>query len=127
MSYQYEEIRKGKARDIYAVKNGDRCETTAFLDQLKLEDKNTYDQTMGYIRRLADEGPMRNEAVFKKLRDDIYELKCNKLRIFCFYRKGSNRIIVLTHLWKKRPGKEQDRQIDRASRICQNFPHQLEP
>jgi hypothetical protein len=115
-------IQEGKCYAICALAQGSRCEAKNFIDDCKREDSNGHTGLFALLDRIAEIGvPRANEHQFKKVRDNLYEMKTTKVRLFCFFDPAERKVIILTHGWKKGPTREQDQQIARAERLRDNY------
>ena len=81
--------------------------------------ERTQRHLMATMAIIAETGwRMRNEARFKHLRGDVYEIKehSSNVRFFCFLHRG--RVVVCTHD-REKPGskREYNKEIDKVERL----------
>lgn len=107
----------GQAFSLYVLTEKNICPVMDFVENLALRDKK---QLIALFHRVANNGPPHNEEKFKKLRDDIFELKTYRgVRILAFF--GSSNSLVLTHGFYKPKQRRLERQIDKAVKVRQEF------
>ncbi len=95
------------------------------LDELRKSNEGDYKKIIALISYVATEGPPRNE---QKCRSSsftgLFELKAGSYRIPFFYHPDIPHTIILTHLFKKCPPKEQSRELKYADDLHRQFlPH----
>jgi len=101
----------GKVRKVYVLEIDRQCPSYDYFENAR--DKVDFNQLMRRIKMVADHGDLRNETIFKKLRDDIYEFKTRHgLRLYCFFDAGQ--LIVTVNGEDKGTKKGQNRAIDKA-------------
>ena len=71
---------------------------------------------LALLERIAVSGPPNNTQKFRRVEDNLYEIKVIGDRLFCFFDPHSQRMIIVTHGWKKAHKLEQQREINRAKR-----------
>ena len=112
-------IKKGKAFEIRAITNGNRCPVREFIDNLEKKDQQ---KVIALLIRLADHGMLGNEQKFRKLEGkgvDLWELKSFQVRILCFFDK--DRLVILTHGFIKKSRATPTAEIDKAIRLRKEY------
>ncbi len=71
------------------------------------------------INRYADFGKISNKQLFHKVEGDIWEFKNFQVRILMYH--SENRIIVLTHGFKKKKDKIPPKEIVRSNNIMEEY------
>ena len=103
----------GKVRKVYVLEIDSQCPTDDYFEHAATRNKMDFNQLMRRIKMVADLGNIRNETIFKKLRDDIYEFKTRHgLRLYCFC--DADQLIVTVNGDDKGTGKGQNRAINQA-------------
>lgn len=97
------------------------CPAGAFLDELPKKSRTKLDVI---FELLGDNGRIQNVTKFKKIEDGIFEIKSHQVRIFCFF-TSDRRLILLYGLMKKRD-QHKRKDIDKASRMRDDFLHRQE-
>ncbi len=62
-----------------------------------------------------------HEDNFRRVRDNLYEIKVAEYRLFCFFVIPARKTIIITHGMKKGSRMEQSNQIERAERFKEEF------
>ena len=109
-------IYSGNRFDIYAITVQDECPALEFIDNLEDRDQAKIIQLLNVT---ADNGTPSNPEKFKKLEKDIWEFKSYQVRLPCFFEK--EKIIVITHGFKKRKNKIPRKQIERAIKLRNDY------
>lgn len=114
-------IKKGAARDIYALHVGNRCDTRDYLSRLERPDFRTLDVT---IQRIAETGRAgHGETRFRRLKGtkNVYEIKehGSNTRLFCF--RHGQRMVICTHGTAKPGRKEYKDHIRRVERLYRQW------
>ena len=102
---------------LYETESG-RCPIQEYLEELTKNNKqNELTQIFAFVRLLENHGMavnnIRHETI-RPLRDDIYELRPGKNRLFFFYYTGNK--FVLLHAYRKSKGEAPPREIRQAKR-----------
>ena len=109
-------MESGVGAVVCALMVDGRCLAVDFIDGLPVR---TQRHLMATLAMLADTGwRMRNEARFKHLRGDVYEVKehSSNVRLFCFLHAG--RVVVCTHGRVKPSGnREYNTEIEKVDRL----------
>jgi len=112
-------VKEGRFR-VYAAcgARGD-CELLEFLNGL--EGKLAIDgiRLLALIKHVANEGPLHNERMPRRLSKEIFELKAGLLRAPFFFDEG--RIVICTHVMTKPKKRELKIEVDRAERIRKEY------
>lgn len=97
------------------VKNG-KSHVKSFVDSLEQRQRAGIIQL---IENVADNGPPRNKEKFRHEGDEIYALKYNQVRIYCFFEK--NKLILLTNGAIKKQRKAKSGDIDKAKAMRMEY------
>lgn len=116
MKIEINQLVEGSCFTICEVVVNGRLLVRKYMDSLTPED---FRGIIGRIEWIAEKGDPKNEKKFRHLEDKIFEIKYNKVRIFCFY--CDRRLILLTHGVKKQKRKTDREDIERAQRIRSIF------
>jgi hypothetical protein len=110
------ELESGRETSVCALVVDGRCLAVDFVDGLP---ERAQRHLMATLAMVAEVGwRMRNEARFKHLRGDVYEVKehNSRARLFCFLHQG--RLVVCTHGRLKPSGnREYNKEIVRVERL----------
>lgn len=106
----------GSRFDIYAITVQGECPVKKFIDNLEHKDQVKIIQL---LKVTADNGTRSNPEKFKKLEKDIWEFKSHQVRLPCFFEK--DKIIVITHGFKKTTNKIPKTQMERAIKLRNDY------
>jgi len=100
-----------------AVTTTGRCPAQEFLRGLPSGEKA---RISALIKRLADQGSIKNREQFKKIEDtDFFEFKSFQIRMPCYFRK--DRIVVITHGFRKKGHRIRKSEINRMNIIREEY------
>ena len=103
---------------IFYEKSNGESEIWNFLEKLRVKSirnkdaRIQYKQISLYIQLLQNNGTKLPDNITKHIEDDIWELRPGNNRIFYFYCKGSE--FVLLHHFRKKTQKTPRREIEKA-------------
>lgn len=113
------EVSKGLAFIIYAWGSlKDRIVLSDFMEKLAKDGHKDLPKILRLIRRISQEGMIRNPDFVKKLTGGIFEFRANSIRIFWFY--DGNRI-VCTHGIIKKTQKTPKKEIETAISVKERY------
>ena len=114
---RYRVLLRGSRFTLWAIEvaNGS-CPVSEYLDSLEPRDRK---RLMSLLNRTAEAGPPSNIEKFRKLDEEIYELKSYQDRLLCFYLEGF--VLVLTHGYKKKKDKMPPDELKRAKGLRAGF------
>lgn len=101
----------GRRLNVAVLIEGGGSECLEFIENLAQSTKRKIKATM---KRLAEHGEIRNDEIFKSLRDKIWEFKANNARVYCFYDRNA---VVCTHGAYKTKRKRTSVEIRRAKSL----------
>ena len=114
-------IVRGRWGEIQALVKSDRFELGDFLTSLEESDPATHIRIVKLLDRIAEFGPPRNPYQFKQVRNNLYEIKSGRARMFGFYHPSVQKFIIITHGWSKGARREQTQQIKRAEHLRDEY------
>lgn len=114
-----EKILKGKVFSIYAICKNNKCFIREFIDELNESDKK---KIFALLEWTADHGAPKNEQKFKKVDDNLFELKANQVRIFCTFEKG--KILLLISGFVKKKNKTPENEKNKAINLLNEYRRQ---
>jgi hypothetical protein len=109
-------IIEGPAYDIYEIVTNGRSYVEKFFKKLPKEERNRVVRLIEYI---AVEGNPNNEEKYKRQEGDIYVIKRDQVRIYCF--EDTGRVILLTHGAIKKQDKAYPQDLKRAKRLRKEY------
>jgi hypothetical protein len=112
---------KGAWGEIDALVKTGKCEVTEFIDELESQGDPTHQKTLAILTKMSVYGPGNNINKFRRVRDNLYEIKSKHTRVFCCYDKCKRRLIILISAIKKGSRKEQTSRINRAVRLRDEY------
>ncbi len=71
------------------------------------------------IKSIAENGPMKNNEKFRHEGDQIFSIKQNQIRVYCFF--DQYKMIVLTHGFIKKSRKADPKQLTKAIKIRDEY------
>ena len=72
-----------------------------------------------YIERLANFGEIRDKEKFRHIQNNIFEIKTDKLRVFCLLIPGVvPKTFILNHYYKKQGQRAPTKEINKAQRMA---------
>ncbi|WP_419163977.1 type II toxin-antitoxin system RelE/ParE family toxin [Candidatus Palauibacter sp.] len=92
------------------------CPVGDFLDGLPPGARVKLD---AMFQRLGEEGSLWNKTRFKKIDADIFAIRSDQVRIFCFFTEDAR--LVLLHALKKKRNRHKPRDIKRAKQMRREF------
>lgn len=129
--FSLESIQKGNYCEIVALKQGNSCEATDFINALDRKNKRIYIKIFALLEFISENGMLKNEEKCKFIGDKkIWQIKVRvsnvTVRLFCFQRHVDNRFVILTHGWQKTDNrKEQNKELEKAVRLKKEFEEQF--
>jgi hypothetical protein len=112
----------GAAREVVALGIHDERPGLDYLSELRRSNPKGHQILIGQIRLLCDVPDLRTKATFKLLDPNrqLYEFKTRSgLRLYCF--ADGNALVILTNGGKKNTPREQNRDIEKARRLHDEF------
>jgi len=87
----------GRCFTLMALVVNDECLIKKFISGLSPIDQK---QLAALFQRIADNGPPHNEEKFRKLEDNVFEIKTRRgIRVLCFF--DGEKSLLLTHGFPK--------------------------
>ena len=101
-------------------------EQSNFLNEIEGTNKNDFKKLIRHIDHLAIFGELKDEEKFKHITKNIYEIKANKLRVFCLLLSGVKpKTFILNHYYKKQKKKALGKEIDKAQKLADEIMGQI--
>ncbi len=101
---------KGSCFTLSALRVNNECLVETFISSLPEKDQN---QLVAQLKYIADNGPPHNEEKFKKLVDDVFQIKTRRgIRVLCFF--DGEKSLLLTHGFPKPKSKVLRVEISKA-------------
>ena len=117
------ELKKSEQAAIYLYSVNEQYN---FLEELKGINPKDYKKLIRHIDHLATFGELKDEEKFKHIIKNIYEIKANKLRVFCLLLPGVKpKTFILNHYYKKQKQKALNKEIDKAQRLAEDIIEQF--
>lgn len=101
-------------RICFAVLADGSCPAGEFFEGLDISDRA---KVMALFRLFANHGPIANDEKFGVLGDGLFEFKSFQIRMPFAYAKKEQRVVVVTHGFRKKKNKAPPAEIERAWRI----------
>jgi phage-related protein len=106
--------RSGRGCELYALLFQDRCLVREYIQGLSEKEQK---QVMALLYYIQENGPPFNEERFRRLEDDIYELKTwMGARLLAFFDRVPLKTLILTHGFDKPKKKELARETKKAAK-----------
>ena len=102
MGSQLEFLIKDKAFAICWLKMNQSCD---FMPMYEKMEEGTRKKVNALIFRTARNGPGPNKQKWRILKTGLFEMKSGQYRIPFFYHKSIPKLIVITHIFKKKQEK----------------------
>jgi phage-related protein len=116
-------IAKGKCYSLLEIVDEHgatrKAHFTEFLKKLYRERPTLSSRLVKNIEYIADHGPPGNKEKFRHEEDQIYAIKVDQVRVYCFFHR--DRLIVLTHGVIKKTEKADQEELKRAKRLREAF------
>jgi hypothetical protein len=109
-------ITQGAAFSIHAIMEGGRSHFEQFFAGLPTRTKGKLRALFDFI---AKNGAPRNPEKFRHEEDEIFAIKQNQIRVYCFFDAG--RMIVVTHGTLKKRQKANPEDLKRAKRLREEY------
>ncbi|GEM_PF-6055103 len=106
---------KGDSYEICFLARNDRCESKDFLNKARIENKAAFIAIIAVLERFAERGAPNNENQFRRVRQNIYEIKVKSFRIFGFFENSGS--FILTNGCKKGVEDVQTRAIQKSESL----------
>ena len=87
-----------------------------FIQALPEKEKNIL---ISKIYSIAENCPPHNREKFRNEGDNIYAIKQNQIRVYCFFDQG--KMIILTHGFMKNSRKADPEQLIKAKKIREKY------
>lgn len=101
---------------------GTKADVLTVLGTLEQSNPPEHEKALALLTILAQMGPPFNPQKSRKTSfDGLLELKPGSYRIPYFYHPNMPSVIVLTHMFKKCPKKEQDKELKYADKLRKQF------
>lgn len=118
------ELRKTTQAEIYLYAVH---EQSNFLLDIKGNFNRDYNQLLRLIDRLALFGEIRDETKFKHISKKLFELKTNKIRVFCLLMPGAfPKTFILNHYYKKQGQKTPGKELNKARKLADDIIEQYQ-
>jgi len=119
MRFEAKKIFDGKEFGVYALSRNGKSTTEKFLREYERSLPASMRKLMALLERIADEGIIHNENHSKSVRDGVYELRADNLRMLYFY--YGKKMIILISGFEKGSVKAQTEEITRAKFLKKQF------
>ncbi len=96
---------------IYCLKTGQQCDFEEVLEILEDHEK---DKITALITWAANTQSFHNIQKSRQLQNDIYEFKQDQFRMLYFYHSKIRRLIIITHMFRKKGNKCPPKEVRRA-------------
>ena len=113
------ELKKTEITEIYLYSVN---EQSNFLLDIKGNFSRDYKQLIRLIDRLALFGEIRDETKFKFISKNLFEIKTNKIRVFCLLMPDAiPKTFILNHYYKKQSQKTPGKELNKARKIADDI------
>lgn len=110
-----EVIFAGRVLAIAVLTEGGESECREFIENLA---QVTGRKIKAIMSKLADIGRLRNDQIFKKVDDKIWEIKYGNARVYCFFDEST---VICTHGAYKAKRKRTSVEIQRARSLRSQY------
>lgn len=84
MAFNLRVVKRGGEWELLAVERDSRCLLNDFLNKVSQSHEYDFSRLQSVFDRLSETGPLKNQEVYKPLRNELFEIKVGVLRILCF-------------------------------------------
>lgn len=123
MNIKRRKFEKGAYCTVFALEVGNKCDLLEFLTEVQRNHRPLFVKAMRMIKRLATDGPMKNEQQCRCVGDGMFELKVrnsnDSIRVFFFF--DGQAVVICTHGVTKENKKVQSQDIENAKKYRDQY------
>jgi putative component of toxin-antitoxin plasmid stabilization module len=118
------EVHRGPRRSVVTLQLGADRQVADFLESLVISNPNAARSLHTSMATITSVDPYHNERKFKSVGGGVYEIKVPGIRLYCFKDEidaHPAKLIIATNGGTKNNKREQNRDIQRASRLKEQY------